>query len=481
MHRTAGDWLAAAARVAFLALIIFAAAAYGLTRYEPLAWFNIAALATFACWLLGHFVALRLPRTGFLPWLLVFAILLYGWGVTGLGYADSWLMDTEEEFPDFYYEITALGTFTVQNSVAAMIRTSALLALFLMAIDLFASKRWGQALLVTLAVTGIGMVVFFYLQRTFGGPFLLRDLSGRIFLNFATYRYWGNGASFLGLFWPLPAAIAVYAGVRKAFGWSSWMAVALLMFGALYLNKSKAGHVLGLVGLVLFVLLAGTTLWRSGVFKRRQIRLSVVLVIALPLAAIAVSLYLAIPQKRWEKLTDQGLERNVRLIAYEHFLKMVPIAGWSGYGPGTFIEVHREFVDVDPRIRKVPFWVAHQDYLQTVIEWGYAGTILWGLLFVPSGICLLLRSLRRSQNDYRSSPPYVFGWEDRLAAFAATIPQPRAPLIQAAAFTAVAVTALHAAVDFPMQIASLQFYFLIWIALGWAPARHWKKDDSQNY
>lgn len=480
MHRTVGDWLAAAARIAFLALIVFAAAAYGLTRYGPLDWFNNAAFGVFACWLIGHFVAFRLPRTGFLPWLLVGAILLFGWGVTALGYADNWLMEADEEFPEIYYEIAGWGTFAVRNSVAAMVRTSALLAQFLMAIEMFANRRWGRLLLATLAATGIGMVVFFYLQRTFGGPFLLRDLTGRIFLNFATYRYWGNGASFLGLLWPLPAAIAVYAGVRKAFGWSAWMAAALLMFGALYLNKSKAGHVLGIVGLILFAGLTITTLWRSGVFRRRQIRLSVVLVIALPLLAIALALYLAVPQKRWERLADQGLDRNVRFVAYEHFLDMIPIAGWTGYGPGTFIEVHREFIEEDPVVRKVPFWVAHQDYLQTVIEWGYAGTILWGLLLAPAGVRLLLRSLRRSQNDYRSSPTYAFGWEDRVAAFAETVPHPRAPLVQAAAFTAVTLTAIHAAVDFPMQIASLQFYFLIWIALGWVPGRHWKRENTED-
>jgi hypothetical protein len=48
------------------------------------------------------------------------------------------------------------------------------------------------------------------------------------------------------------------------------------------------------------------------------------------------------------------------------------------------------------------------------------------------------------------------------------MPSPREPCIAAGAFCAVILTALHAFVDFPMQIASLQFYFLTLLALGWS-------------
>ncbi|HEY9715625.1 MAG TPA: hypothetical protein V6C72_19280, partial [Chroococcales cyanobacterium] len=52
--------------------------------------------------------------------------------------------------------------------------------------------------------------------------------------------------------------------------------------------------------------------------------------------------------------------------------------------------------------------------------------------------------------------------------FFAAMPSPREPCIAAGAFCAVVLTALHAFVDFPMQIASLQFYFLTLLALGWS-------------
>lgn len=476
MHRTVGEWLITVARASLLALVIFSAAAYGLTRDWTIEWFNIAAGMTFGGWLLGHLIALRRPATGFLPWLLVALILAFGWAVTGLGYANEWLIEAEQEFPEHYYEIAAWGTFLFADSLKAMTRTSALLALFLIVIDTFADPRWGRALLLTLAATAVGMVVFFFLQRAFGKPFLIRDVFERHYLSFATYRYWGNAASFLGLLWPLVAAVAVTAAVRKALGWSLWMGAAILVFGALYINKSKAGHVLGIAGLLLFGLLVLIQLSRSGVLRRLQLRSATIAIVLLPLLAIGTALYFAIPQERWDRFATKGLEENPRSIAFQYFLGMVPTAGWQGYGPGTFATAHRPFIENDNRVRKTPFWVAHQDYLQTVIEWGYAGTALWGLLFVPAGIRLLARGACARPGQYREAERECYGWDERLARLSEGIPAPSHPLIQMSAFTAIMITAFHAMVDFPMQIESLQFYFLIWIALGWTPLREKVED-----
>ncbi len=48
------------------------------------------------------------------------------------------------------------------------------------------------------------------------------------------------------------------------------------------------------------------------------------------------------------------------------------------------------------------------------------------------------------------------------------MPSPHEPCLAAGALCAVLLTALHALVDFPMQIASLQLYFLTLLALGWS-------------
>ncbi len=477
MREKVGGSFILAARVAYLALILFAAANFGLTRPSGILIFNYSMGATVLLWLFGSAMAGRKPRVGWLPFLIVFAILIMGWFTTVAGLLESADTDTSE-WPDWLEDLLiACGTYDPALSLASMFRCTVLLGAFLMAVDLFAAPPWGKRLVLSVCLAGVGVVGFVFLQKLTGNLLMLKSLDGRIPLSFGPYRYWGNAASFLNLIWPVLAAIALHTGMRHARGWSAWMAAAILVFSALYINISKAGQALGIVGLALFGSFALLYILRRKRLSLATFPWQTAAVITVLTLLLAVILFFGVQWSRWDRLQSQGLQQNERLVAYRYFIKILPDAGWTGCGPGTFQRVYMHYVGNDPVMHRTPFWVAHQDYLQTLVEWGYIGTILWGALLVPGALMLAGRCFRPSRNGMTTEPGYAFDLMDKLHSFFRAVPDSSTPLIQGGVLIAIILTALHAGVDFPMQIESLQFYFLIWIALGWQAGKEPVKED----
>jgi len=474
MADTLGKVLIRAAYALFFFWYVYAAAAYGLTRDSTLHVFEWGLGGTFVLWLIGHACARTWPRTGIWPWALSAALLIFGWGVTLSGLFEDWLTGDSApswatSFPDDW--LTNWSTYDTQLSLAAMLRTSVLLAGMLMAIEIWGNLRSRKALLATLVFSSLGMVIFFLLQRIVGPPFQLFSLDGKTPISFATYRYWGNAASYLNLFWPICVAIAVFAALRRTSAWPLWLIPAAGVFLACFLNVSKAGNVLAIVGAVLLFVLLLPIAARELRRLKRRIKPHFVLGALIPIFIVLLSVPFALPWKRWDYLADKSTEGSsaaIRASAYRAFYKMVPTAGWSGFGPGTFSKYYGHYVQDIEAVRKTPFWVAHEDYLQTLIEWGYLGAALWALLLVPPAFLLFRRSRLKLERPERVFEGYRITAFDYVKTFFAAMPSPREPCIAAGAFCAVVLTALHAFVDFPMQIASLQFYFLTLLALGWS-------------
>lgn len=473
MRCRVGRGLVNTAYGSFLILYLYAAAAYGLTREAPLAWFEAGMLATLVLWGVGHGLLGTWPAVGRWPLALGVLALAYGWFVTGVGAVNEALLDDrlptwESWFPDTLRNSWA--SYVPELSVAAMTRTSALIAAFWIAIALWRRPTWARALILTMVVTASGMVLLFLLQRLVGGPFLLDSVQANVKLAFATYRYHGNAAAFLNLFWPICLAIAAFAALRRSAGWPLWFFPAALVFLANFLNVSKAGNVLAFVGLIFFALLLIPVVRHEFRRARKTPKTSHLIAALVPLVIIIASLPFALPWGRWEyfaQTAESGADGS-RLAAYQVFVQMLPESSWGGFGPGTFQQIYRQYVEGNRALENQAYWTAHQDYIQTLVEWGYAGTAIWGLLLCGGIVPLARLAFRKTERPSREFEGYRIGLADHVRAFLATTPGPQEPVFASGALVAVILTALHALVDFPMQIASIQLFFLTLVALGWS-------------
>jgi O-antigen ligase len=473
MLQALGAPLRRIAYVFFLILFVYAAAAYGLTREAYLPSFEIALGGTFGLWFLGNLLQGRLLHIGILPWLASAAILIFGWSVTAVAvFSDALAADQLPSWCDYLmpdWMSSFWCSYDSVLSVAAMFRTSALLGGMLIAIDIWNQPRWSRILQATMILSAFGMVIFFFLQRTVGGPFLLKSVDQAGFLSFATYRYHGNGAAYLDLFWPIAASVAFYSAIRRTTpAWPFWLIPTVAIFFACYLNISKAGGVLATVGIVAFLAFTIPPALIELRRAKRRIRPEIIMGAGIPFLIILLCLPFALPWKRWNYLMTTKPDGGGRQEAYAEFVKMIPQAGAAGFGPGTFQRYYGHYVQDSPKLRHEGYWVAHEDYIQTVVEWGYIGTALWALLMIPSGVALLRRAIKKPPVRTGEFEGYRITILDHLKAFIAALPDPREPYVAAGALISVLITALHSSVDFPMQIASLQLYFLVLLALGWS-------------
>src|SRR5262249_40886655 len=127
-------------------------------------------------------------------------------------------------------------------------------------------------------------------------------------------------------------------------------------------------------------------------------------------AALAALCWIGQWQTSWKRMSVQGINPSDRSPT-EIYLAMAPDAGVLGFGPGTFRAAFPGYqLTYDFGNRTVPaFWTthswthAHQDYLQTVIEWGYCGALFWAILFaigIWRGASHLRKAMAREGEDF---------------------------------------------------------------------------------
>lgn len=229
----------------------------------------------------------------------------------------------------------------------------------------------------------------------------------------------------------------------------------IVIFSGAMTAGSKAGTVFAVVTLLLWILMnfkriiamvrgAGSLL-PSGSPHERNILIGAV-VIAGVLAVLSLG---GVVSERWEKSID-GDHRTLELrhIANSIQLEMIdqPEWDWAGYGPGSFIRLfpfhnhHSGF--------KTLWSYAHNDHLQTLVEWGWFGTGCFALLIGGGAVIVLSEPIIaaiRKKRLHRTSNLYYF----RGIAIAMFI------------------CLLHATVDFPFQIESIAISFAAILGAAW--------------
>jgi hypothetical protein len=421
----------------FLAVALFyAPLAYGCTRPEMLP----PLYALLAGFILTGFISLVLDRDRpKLPRLALFcvtALLVQGWWVT-------W----QPVFPSIVSASGGSLETTLDNirrlSFDSMTLTSFTLLSFLVLCGLFYHP--GLRRFILLAATGSGALICVIgdILKVAGEP-LMRYFWDPLDIYWnAFFRYHGNAGTFLILVWPLILVFTrrAYTPTISNAAKFIWTLSALACGAALFLNASKAALI---IGLLILPWPFATRLMRLR--RNAFLTLSAALLLLVAIGLIA-SLHFTQEAafQRMTNATEVSGSFGGRMGAYRQYLNAVPTVGLVGCGPGMFQLAFPYQTSPLGNITAGLREYAHEDYLQTVLEWGWLGTFWWTLL-VGGGIYRAIRT-------YLQRELFASKTERHLIL---------------AALLAVTGTLVQALIDFPLQVASLRLFFLMLLALCWA-------------
>jgi hypothetical protein len=326
---------------------------------------------------------------------------------------------------------------------------------------LAANRVWRDRLWVTIAATGASIMVLGLAQRFTGATSIFWDTyryTGEWF--FAVYRYHANAGSYINLVLPMAAGLAVLAFTRPGAEKSRvfWTLAALTTAACGFINMSRAANVI--TGILLLALAAWIAIFRLRVSSSRRLLHAVLLgaTITGTVVYLAISFDISGAQDRWEKTKLDALLNDGRPQVYEIMVNgTLKEAGAWGFGQGTFEHVFNNARQSlgHPLTGRWDF--AHSDALQTIQDWGYAGAAAWFVLFMAGLFCAWSGSLLSGE-----TPDEV-------------------RILSGAAACALAGVMLHACVDFPLQILSLQLNTLAILGLVSGLPHHVQRKSRKRH
>jgi O-antigen ligase len=354
------------------------------------------------------------------------------------------------------------GSVDASASRAAVINATSMLAIICIACDLGRDPRWRRRLWLAPFLIGASIALYGILDRLWAGRLELFDRPAREGSPFSTFNYHGIAGAFLNLCLPGAVGLMMLTLRRGVSPLRRVVAGAILLsiLCGVVLNVSRAAHA---IAVLIFAAMLGWSLLRRSArgeesLWSRELRARVALVV-LACAAIGATAAAA-NWNRWALLPSQTTPKNPRLLMWRLCWQMLPQAGPVGCGPGTYKlmyphgpgELLRELyprwiVQAHVPGRPVSIWGhVHNDYLQIAFEWGWLGAGVWVFLLF-GGVVAIAR--RRPA----SSPVF---YENVMAA---------------SVVLAVAGVLIHALIDFPIQIPSVQAHLAVYVGLTWRIGR----------
>jgi len=450
-------------RWGLLALLVFAPWDYGSTRPWGKFLLTVSLFALLGLFLLSLLAKPRLPKLNLLSAILTGLLLLQGWVM---------VLNPKQRFEAASFAFVNLtgaiswlpGVVDRATAESQLLLVNGLVGAFWIASDLAASARWRTRLWWIMSLTGISLVVLGLVQRFTGARAIFWDPvadTGTTF--FATYRYHANAGAYLNLVLPLIAAQAVLAFLRKYShtAMTFWSIATLMTAACAFINVSKAAMVIAA-----FILLAQAYQQLNQFpieFKNwSKTQLTAICVVFVGLLSWLIWAFgFGDSLARWGDLISSGNGNSTsRWLVDEVILRYaLPVSGWWGFGPGTF-QIAFPFFTQSLGNGIAGIWQdAHNDYLQGLMEWGYLGGALWAALLL-GGLGMAIDRHRRQQRSWDT--------ETRL--------------LSSAGILSLGGLMLHALVDFPLQIPSLQLYAAVLLGLLWnlPDARRQRKRISKT-
>jgi len=431
--------------------LIFAPWAYGSTRPWTIQGLSILLGCICLFWLAECLTRCRQPALPLIAVIPALGLIFQGWWMVlnAHSYFDA---DLAALLPKASPAPGAPGSADGPASASAMFFFTGLLGVFLFCCDLSQHSVWRKRIWMTMALTGFSIAAFGILQKI-GGEAVLgliwepgkRDPTN----NFAAFRYRGNAGAYLNLIFPLMTGLSFLAFQRGDRHWRKalWATALFILVLGIQLNPSRASWFIGIIlGLIMGVKILWPCGKRQNDFNPKPV-LTGALVVALVLLAIGSISLLGNWETSWRRFTLLGFNPSDR-SPIEIYLRMIPDAGVMGFGPGTFSAVFPSYQQTyDFAGRAVPlFWKdgffehAHEDYLETLIEWGWLGALFWSVL-IFGGIA------RGVMRYFQKQTPVSLRW------------------LLSCSLLALGGTLTQALIDFPLQIASIQLYVVVLLGI----------------
>jgi O-antigen ligase len=275
-----------------------------------------------------------------------------------------------------------------------LIRVLIYAALFLVIVNNLSESESTQVIVVTLVL--LGTVLSFYA----GYQFLTGTDRVWGLQRPAEYGFRGSGsymcpnhlAGFLEMV--LPLALAYVLMSRAGHALKILLAYgALVTLGGIGFTLSRGGWVAaGLALVVFFVVL----------IRLRHYRLPALgALLALVVAGGAFVANTQSSQRRFESLFASGKLEDVRFRYWGPAMRMWQENLWWGVGPGHFGHRFRAYRPEELQIRPMN---VHNDYLNTLTDWGLAGglIVLAALILLGVGVAQTWRRVRRPASDLSS-------------------------------------------------------------------------------
>ena len=417
--------------------LFYAPLAYGCTRPDMLPPLYTLLAAAMLTGVISFVVERRWPYIPKLALGCIIVVLAQGWWLT-----------YNPVFLDVVTNSGGLSDTTLTHihrlSINSMKLTTAMLGTFVLVCGLFGHQTLRRFILFAAALSGALICIIGDALKISGQPLMQYFWNPLdIYWNdFAFYRYQGNAGAFLNLVWPLILVFTrrAYTPIKSSTRKIAWTVFSIACGIALFLNASKAALVVGLLILPWPFL--------SRLLRLKQKTLGFVVVGALVLIAVGLVVSAHFLQEtafqRMTNTTEVSESFGGRVDAYRQYLNTVPDVGLVGFGPGLFQLAFPYQTSPLGNVSEGLREYAHQDYLQTVIEWGWLGTLCW-TLFVGGG-------LYQAFKCHAQKVLFTSKTERHLIL---------------AALLGVIGTLAESLIDFPLQIASIRLFFLVLLALCW--------------
>jgi len=328
------------------------------------------------------------------------------------------------------------GSIDGTESARVMVRVSLILLTLCFACDLCRDAVWRTRIWTAMALAGASIAALGLLQRANIIAGFLPQMEPREGSPFATFNYHGNAAAFLNLVLPAAAWLAL-AGrgsprsgdtahgqtTKSHRGWAIARRAAriiplVLCTAGIIGNVSKAGFAIAILELGalgwLAVLRSRKTKAAPDILARRRMGW---VKIAGCIASVSLIIGSNVTGQRWQQLLQTNPRDCSRVLLWRVVLADGTRSGrmrtrsrrlLSCFCPGTehmIPSLYSKYI-VTEHVpgRRVSMWSnAHQDYLQSWIEWGWAGAMVWAFLALTSFGCVLRPSWRPGSTGARRS------------------------------------------------------------------------------